>query len=349
MIGDRIAELRKQKGMSQEELADQLGISRQSVSKWESGQSQPEIEKLLQLSKLFNVSTDYLLKEDHETLPVQAQAQAQEEPKQEEAFREPFQEWQETVARTFQKQTEEESYYILRKDEKDDYVRSRETKGAITSASVAECVACVIPVIVLSTWAETFIPGREDMVAVGGVAVMFAMIAHAVTGFMKSANIGKQYEFLNTTAFLPEYEIEEEIQVEAAELKEKSGRDIRIAVTEFIVSVIPVIMMATLEGKGDVFPAIGVGIMLGIVADGVRRCVRAGYRSGTAKRLMQDGDFTMEIKTSRFNFKDLYWSLITGAYLIYSFISGSWATSWIIWVIASIAYPWIKKYADRTE
>ena len=58
MIGNRIAELRRQNGMSQEELADRLGISRQSVSKWESGQSQPEIEKLLQLSELFHVSTD---------------------------------------------------------------------------------------------------------------------------------------------------------------------------------------------------------------------------------------------------------------------------------------------------
>lgn len=61
-MADRIQTLRKQKGVSQEELADQIGVSRQAVSKWESEQSFPEIEKIILLSDYFNVSTDYLLK-----------------------------------------------------------------------------------------------------------------------------------------------------------------------------------------------------------------------------------------------------------------------------------------------
>ncbi len=105
MIGDKIAELRKQNGMSQEELADRMGISRQSVSKWESGQSQPEIEKLLQLSELFHVSTDYLLKED--TMPTVAKAAVQEEePVKETVYeepedRDPMDDWKETIKKTF--------------------------------------------------------------------------------------------------------------------------------------------------------------------------------------------------------------------------------------------------------
>ena len=79
MIGEKIAELRKQNNMSQEELAEKLGISRQSVSKWESGQSLPDIEKLPVLSDLFHVSIDYLVKDN--TLPViqPAAAEAEEE------------------------------------------------------------------------------------------------------------------------------------------------------------------------------------------------------------------------------------------------------------------------------
>lgn len=61
-IADRIQRLRKAKGIPQEELAEQLGVSRQAVSKWESGQSLPEIDKVLMLSEYFGVSTDYLLK-----------------------------------------------------------------------------------------------------------------------------------------------------------------------------------------------------------------------------------------------------------------------------------------------
>ena len=61
-VADRIQKLRKSKGMSQEELADRIGVSRQAVSKWESEQSSPDVEKIILMSDIFNVTTDYLLK-----------------------------------------------------------------------------------------------------------------------------------------------------------------------------------------------------------------------------------------------------------------------------------------------
>lgn len=74
-IADRIQSLRKAKGMSQEELADAAGVSRQAVSKWESEQSIPDIDKIVILSEIFDVTTDYILKgiepvetNDHKTM-----------------------------------------------------------------------------------------------------------------------------------------------------------------------------------------------------------------------------------------------------------------------------------------
>ena len=61
-IADRIQNLRKVKGISQEELADRIGVSRQAVSKWESEQSIPEIDKIVLMSEFFEVTTDYILK-----------------------------------------------------------------------------------------------------------------------------------------------------------------------------------------------------------------------------------------------------------------------------------------------
>ena len=61
-ISEKILQLRKAKGFTQEELAEKLNVSRQSVSKWESGQSVPELEKLVTLCEVFQVSADYLLK-----------------------------------------------------------------------------------------------------------------------------------------------------------------------------------------------------------------------------------------------------------------------------------------------
>lgn len=65
-LSEKIMILRKQKGWSQEELAEKLEVSRQAVSKWESGQASPDIEKILKISQLFEVSTDVLLKEEYD-------------------------------------------------------------------------------------------------------------------------------------------------------------------------------------------------------------------------------------------------------------------------------------------
>ena len=61
-LAEKITLLRRQRGWSQEDLAERMGVSRQSVSKWESAQSIPDINRILELSRIFEVSTDYLLK-----------------------------------------------------------------------------------------------------------------------------------------------------------------------------------------------------------------------------------------------------------------------------------------------
>lgn len=64
ILADKITALRKKAGWSQEELAEQLGVTRQSVSKWEGAQSMPDMDKVVQMSRLFGVTTDFLLKDE---------------------------------------------------------------------------------------------------------------------------------------------------------------------------------------------------------------------------------------------------------------------------------------------
>ena len=72
ILADKIIDLRKKNGWSQEDLAEKLDVSRQSISKWESAQSIPDMGKILRLSELFGVSTDYLLKDDLEIVDAVA-------------------------------------------------------------------------------------------------------------------------------------------------------------------------------------------------------------------------------------------------------------------------------------
>ena len=66
-LSEKLYSLRKKSGLSQEQLAEQLNVSRQAISKWESGVSVPESEKLIVISTYYNVSVDYLIKDDVET------------------------------------------------------------------------------------------------------------------------------------------------------------------------------------------------------------------------------------------------------------------------------------------
>lgn len=78
-ISEKIQILRRDKNMSQDDLAEELGVSRQSVSKWESGKAQPDSEKVLALARLFEVSTDFLLKDEQEPVYVDDTPEAQSE------------------------------------------------------------------------------------------------------------------------------------------------------------------------------------------------------------------------------------------------------------------------------
>jgi transcriptional regulator with XRE-family HTH domain len=75
-ISDRIQTLRKAKGISQEELADKVGVSRQAVSKWESEQSLPDLDKVITMSDYFGVTTDYILKGIEQPEPAAKKANA---------------------------------------------------------------------------------------------------------------------------------------------------------------------------------------------------------------------------------------------------------------------------------
>ena len=81
-FSEKISALRKQKGWSQEELAEKLMVTRQAVSKWESAQSMPDLDKLVQLSEALGVSTDYLLKDEQmQSAPAPAAAEQAAKPR----------------------------------------------------------------------------------------------------------------------------------------------------------------------------------------------------------------------------------------------------------------------------
>ena len=87
-IANRLVELRKKKGLSQEELADKLGLSRQAVSKWERAESSPDTDNLICLAKLYNVSLDDLLQTSQDVEEIKEEVREKENEKEENSIKE---------------------------------------------------------------------------------------------------------------------------------------------------------------------------------------------------------------------------------------------------------------------
>ena len=72
-LGEKLLSLRKKKGLSQEEVADMLHVSRQTVSKWETDQSMPDFDKVVPICNLYEISTDELFKEGEKSVAVEVE------------------------------------------------------------------------------------------------------------------------------------------------------------------------------------------------------------------------------------------------------------------------------------
>lgn len=183
ILADKIMKLRKQNGWSQEELAMQLGVSRQSVSKWESGTSIPDLERIIKLSQIFGVSTDYLIKDEIEEIPAEGQAVPVD------SGVEP-----------------DESARHLSLEDAGTFLELAKVSAPRMALGVAACILCPVPLILLAGLAENrTLPITEDIGGGIGVAVLFALIAFAVAIFISTGLKLEKYEYLEKELIDPEY------------------------------------------------------------------------------------------------------------------------------------------------
>lgn len=175
ILADKIIEERKRNGWSQEELADQLGVSRQAVSKWESAGSIPDLQKIIQLAELFGVSTDYLLKDEMEPSEPSAPVTVSGE------------------AGTIRRVSMEEANEFL----------ERNRKGApVIANGVLLCILSPALLIVLAGLADGHIGNISEALAAGlGLLALFTMIATAVFLFITYGIRESHEEHLKTELF----------------------------------------------------------------------------------------------------------------------------------------------------
>lgn len=308
-MAEKIIALRKRECWSQEDLADRLDVSRQSVSKWEGGQAAPAIDKLLEMSRLFGVSTDYLLRDELESLEPSAP---------------------ESVGPALREVT---------LDEAKAFAALKEASAKPIALAVALCILSPVALFLLGGLSEL---GRMNQyMAVGlGLAALFAFVVPAVALFVSwGMRLGK-YEYLEKEIFTAAPGVE----VLAGERMEKAaqsrGRRLATGICLCIAAAVPLfVAMGARELVVPLFVLGGVSLLLVLAAAGVYLIVSASIPWGAYQMLLQEGDYAPEKKAPwRHAVRDIYWCAVTAGYLAWSFVTQHWQETWVVWPIAGVAY-----------
>ena len=311
IFADKLIDLRKKNGWSQEELAEKLNVSRQAVSKWEGAQSVPDMSRIIQLSELFGVSTDYLLKDNLD----------QAEPTQESV--------EESTSRTV---SMEEAHAFL--NVKEDNSR-RVALGAML------CILSPAALILLGG-AQSFglLKWSEEAACGVGLIVLMLMVIPAVGLFIISNLRVSRYEYLEKEPIETLYGVTGMVKDRKEKFQPVHTRYLLIGILLCIASTIP-LFIGIFFGKESFWAVVGIASVLVMAAIGVLMIIRVSVVWGSYQMLLEEEDYSRESKENsrRYGYIcGIYWCLVTAAYLAWGFIGNSWRISWIIWPIAGVVF-----------
>lgn len=328
ILADKIINERKKNGWSQEDLAEKLSVSRQSVSKWESAQATPDLQKLLKMAELFGVSTDYLLKDEYEEEAITSDTI------KEDAVSEP-------PARK------------VTLAEANEYLDTRKHVMPHIANAVSLCILSPIAVVVLAGLAEEKkIPLTEDVAYGIGVITLLIMVAIAVFTFITKGTKLNKFAYLTKEVIDTEYGVDGMVKEKKSAYEATASKLIGIGVILCILSVIPVVMTSVINAP-DYVACIMVGILLAVVAFAVNIFVRVGSRKIAYSVLLQEAEFSPAEKKTTKKYEALstcYWCLCTIIFLVIGFVFEAWMYSWIVWPVGGILYGALKAIvASRSE
>lgn len=315
IFADKLIELRKKSGWSQEELAEQMNVTRQSVSKWEGAQSVPDLEKIIQLSKLFGVSTDYLLKDEIEA--------NENEP-------------------ASLKTDEKLNVRRVSMEEANKFLSAKAQTAKTIAGGVFLCIISPICLMILSVMSEKHLYNISENAASGiGMITLLIFIAAAVTLFILSSSKTSAFEFLENEIFETSYGVTGMVKERKEDYREIYTKNIAIGVCFCVLSLVP-LFAVTIVSENDLFIVSMVAAMLALIGIGVNFIVKTCIIWESFDKLLQEGEYSRKKKKEKIassKVNTIYWSVVTAGYLAYSFISYKWHFSWIIWPVAAVLYP----------
>ena len=291
ILADKIISLRKKEGMTQEDLASQVGVSRQSVSKWESTMAMPDLDKIMKLSKIFEVSTDFLLNDDlgMEQIIVDEKV--------------------------------EDTSKLVDLDLLNQYYGAYE--------KIARLISLATILVIISPIAYMTLDNINESL---GVIIFLALIALAVGLFINSGFGASKFEFIEKEPYNFSYGVEGVIKKNLDQYQPILKRNIILAIAIFILS--PAVYVIAINA--GVTNNIPVYLFLILTAIGASLMGYSMIKYSSYRDILKYRDPKIQKKEGKIGkISGVLWITAIGVFFIYSFWTGNWQASWIIFVIAS--------------
>ena len=318
ILAEKIINLRKKNGWSQEELAEKLGVTRQSISKYEGAQSIPDLDKILKLSEIFGVTTDYLIKdelEEEEYAPSQMQENESES---------------------------DRSVHKVTMEMANEYLQIIDWSAGKTAFATMLCI--LSPIVLLMLGAMSEMPDyhiSENAAAGIGICVLIVLIAIAVTIFILCGMKTKKYEFMEKEDIETAYGVSGMVKEKRDAYHSMYVTQLVIGITCCICSVIP--LFGTLAvSESDFYMVSAVCMLLTLVAIGTYFIVRSAAKMNAMNQLLEEEDYTRQKKHENKKMSGpvmVYWLIATAIYLAWSFTTNDWDRTWIIWPVVGVLFP----------
>lgn len=335
MLAEKIYQLRKAKNWSQEDLAANIGVSRQSVSKWERGEALPDLERMISLSDIFGVSIDDLIRSNKITEDEKEDLQSQ--------------------ARTTTPQTDQETPLTsLNEIDLASAHAYLQVKQVTSQSNAAACFLIIIgsgSFFALQMMADE-LPTAFWLQIIAWV-ILLASMAIASASFMQNQQLSEKYRWIETQPHQLGFQVEEILERDQRANREIWQKQTITGTTLCILSALPLVITSSILDD-DLPIAISLLATIALISAGVYQLMRSadlkkGYQillqgPQASTRWGQSSDDDPEFKKDPIwtHVQNSYWGLVLVSYLTISFVFRAWAWSWILFVIAPFLFDLVQ-------
>jgi len=310
ILADKIIKLRKQLGWSQEELAEKMNISRQSVSKWESANSIPDLNKIIMLADIFNVSTDSLLKDDIET----------------------FDTISEGIEHGLNKISLEQALQ---------YVDNKMSVSGLVTKGVVLCLCSVVPLLFLLAMVETNRLNLTGHVAAAiGVISILIMVSIGVNLFIRTNQYKSNIDPIENEPFELDYGVHSVISEKLQKFRPSYNLRLSVGIFMFIISFVPLMLVSMFFGGADIILMMLIVLFL-LIATGIYIVVPVSAKYDAYNNILKESSLKSEKSRRTKRAEQLaafYWPLLVAIYLGWSLWTMDWGVTWIVWPVGAVLF-----------